>query len=445
MKKTSITAIVLLSLFLACEKGANHLSGKRIVNLMPIELAQSIAEKFNPNVYFNTANPDNHYPVISKLDGNNKVKNHTIIYDSHNVPALYAFNYADNQGFVFVSADFQMRPILAFVQQGEFHRDTVPGGLSLWAEKTMDNIEIVRDGRFDNSQPAKSMWESYLDQNKIPDAKTQLEIEKRVAVVASGCSLPDPKVVINGGAASTLTTTITKGPLLSVTWGQSCTYNGSCQNKNCTDCSVRAVTGCVATSVAQIIRYWHPTNGYAYNYASMPASFGNGEVQRLMRDIGLPAIVNMNYGCAATGGSSASGAAVPGALKNHFGFISANRSSYGTSSYLNVKNNIDWSYPVLLEGCNDQTNVFLGIWYTYQNCHEWVCDGYQSSTSTICVNNSPVTITTLYFHMNWGWHEVSGGNEYNGWFAFNNWTINFAGGTTRNYQYARDIVTDIHS
>lgn len=75
----------------------------------------------------------------------------------------------------------------------------------------MDNIEIVRDGRFDNSQPAKLMWESYLDQNKIPDAKTQLEIEKRVAVVASGCSLPDPKVVINGGAASTLTTTITKG------------------------------------------------------------------------------------------------------------------------------------------------------------------------------------------------------------------------------------------
>lgn len=135
MKKTSITAIVLLSLFLACEKGANHLSGKRIVNSMPIELAQSIAEKFNPNVYFNTANPDNHYPVISKLDGNNKVKNHTIFYDSHNVPALYAFNYADNQGFVFVSADFQMRPILAFVQQGEFHRDTVPGGLSLWAEK----------------------------------------------------------------------------------------------------------------------------------------------------------------------------------------------------------------------------------------------------------------------------------------------------------------------
>jgi hypothetical protein len=128
----------------------------------------------------------------------------------------------------------------------------------------------------------------------------------------------------------------------------------------------------------------------------------------------------MNYGCAATGGSSADGGNVPGALKNYFGFSSANRSSYGLSSYETVQNNLQNNWPVLLEGCNDETNVFLGIWYTYNDCHEWVCDGYNEANIAFCYNGELSGETLLYFHMNWGWHEIWGGSDYNGWFAFGN-------------------------
>ncbi|MEI9934863.1 MAG: C10 family peptidase [Ferruginibacter sp.] len=57
-----------------------------------------------------------------------------------------------------------------------------------------------------------------------------------------------------------------------ITWGQDCSYNNLCPNSNCSDCSPEAVTGCVATAMAQVIRYWHPTNSFNYNYTSMPAT-----------------------------------------------------------------------------------------------------------------------------------------------------------------------------
>lgn len=46
----------------------------------------------------------------------------------------------------------------------------------------------------------------------------------------------------------------------------------------------------------------------------------------------------------------------------------------------------------------------------------------------------------LYFHMNWGWHELNAPNDYNGWFGFDNW----APGNGDNFQYAQDKITSIH-
>lgn len=255
---------------------------------------------------------------------------------------------------------------------------------------------------------------------------------------------PPPNPCLSNPDYST-STTQTVGPLLPVTWGQDCSYNNLCPNLNCSgDCSTLAVTGCVATAMAQVIRYWSPNNEYNYNYASMPVSSGNGEVQRLMYNAGRN--VDMRYSCAVNGGSWTYGINVPNALKNEFGFTSANRSSYNDASWLNVQTNLSYHWPVLLEGCNDKTNEFLGIWYSYQNCHEWVCDGSQETDVTFCMNGNPVSEEYLYFHMNWGWHEVGVVNDYNGWFAFNNWTITGAGqnNSNLNFQYAQDMVTEIH-
>ncbi|MBC7588896.1 MAG: C10 family peptidase [Chitinophagaceae bacterium] len=169
----------------------------------------------------------------------------------------------------------------------------------------------------------------------------------------------------------------------------------------------------------------------------MPNASGNAEVQRLMRDAGRN--VAMDYGC---GGSSADGSLVPTALKGGYlwypfsvpgyGFTSADRSSYGVSSYITVVNNLTHRWPVLLEGCASRKKGWLFFW-KYSTCHEWVCDGY-NQTSNRCYGY-------LQFHMNWGWHEQGLTNDHNGWFAFNNWYIP---GRNLNFQYGQDFTYNIH-
>lgn len=409
------------------------------VQLVPIDSARKVAVNFNPSIFFDVNNTSNNSSFRSSLTGNNTVKDVFIIKDHKGIPAIYIFNFYNNNGFLFVSADYQVAPILAFFERGEFKKDTVPSAIIEWAGKMIKNIETLRAGLHSNSINSKIIWKDYFNQKRKSNL-SRIGNSPSPNIVAP----PPPTDPCQSDPNYYSSTTRTVGPLLPITWGQDCSYNNLCPNNNCNDCSSNAVTGCVATAMSQIIRFWQPNNSYNYNYTSMPSTSGNGEVQRLMHDAGVT--VSMNYGCAVSGGSAADGADVPPALKNNFGFSSANRSTYGTASYMNVQSNIGAHWPVLLEGCNDQTNIFLGIWYSYQNCHEWVCDGYQETDVVFCMNNQSVSEGFLYFHMNWGWHEVNVSNDYNGWFAFNNWTITGAGQNNSNldFKYAQDMVTEIH-
>lgn len=49
---------------------------------------------------------------------------------------------------------------------------------------------------------------------------------------------------------------------------------------------------------------------------------------------------------------------------------------------------------------------------------------------TFCYNGSSIRETYLMFHMNWGWQELGVTNNFNGWFAFQDWTVN---GTSFNF------------
>jgi hypothetical protein len=433
MKKTitAITAIFLVigtMMLTGCQKSndlapASHPENN--LQIVPDDVALSVAENFNPATFFDEKNPTNHYPVKSTLTGSNQIKEKFKFNDAEGNPALYIFNF-ENGGFLFVSGDYQLQPVLAFVQTGEFKKDKAPSGVIQWVEKTMEDIEIVRKGLYNNSRTALTAWDIYVKQTKMP-----LSVTSKIMPPPDNPCDPEP---------SPQTTTV--GPLLPVTWGQACTYNELCPNTACNfGCGTgNAWTGCVATSTAQIVDYWHPNNGYAYNYAGMPATIGNGEVQRLMRDIGLPVNANMSYGC---DGSGADGSRVPGFLKARFGFTSANFSDYN-SNYQKVQNNLSAHWPVLLDGCRTKTGHWFIInwWSSYSDCHEWACDGYQETSYTYCDNGVFVGgATYLYFHMNWGWHESWGGNDYNGWFAFNSWNI---AGLNRNYQYAQDLTSEIH-
>jgi hypothetical protein len=424
---TVIGTILILLVSYRCQD--SELQSQKNVQIVPDEIASSVAEHFNPHTFFNDSNKYNNAPTRSSLSGDNKIKAKFVFNDSNGNPALYIFNYEDEAGFIFISADYQLQPVLAFIEKGEFKKGAAPAGLINWVNKTMENIEIVRKGQYDNSKLAGAAWQHQINEVNAIIAKSNPAARTKSEPPLSGSCTDN----------SWVETTV--GPLLPTTWGQACTYNNLCPNLGCSlGCiSGNALTGCVATSTAQIVRYWQPANGYSYNYASMPASFGNGEVQRLMRDIGLPANVNTSYGC---NGSGADASRVPNALKNNFGFTSAN---FGNYSYSSVENDIaNYQRPVLLDGCRTQTGHWFIInwWYSYSDCHEWVADGTKQISVRFCDNGEYAGGNDfLYFHMNWGWHEIWGDDDYIGWFAFSDWNIP---GANRNYQYAHDMTTGIH-
>jgi hypothetical protein len=113
-------------------------------------------------------------------------------------------------------------------------------------------------------------------------------------------------------------------PLVKTEWSQSPWYNNKCPYDS--KAGSRCVTGCVATAMAQIMKYWeHPKKGrgshsYESSYGELTADFGNttydwanmpndlgilssntqiNAVATLMYHCGVA--VNMNYGTSASG------------------------------------------------------------------------------------------------------------------------------------------------
>lgn len=429
-KKPTYLLVVFLFIFFSCNKDRNQDNGNskigfNKISLVSEDIAKNVAIAFNPEIIFNS----NQAPIgtlqqnnsnKNNLKGINKIKSSLTITDHSGKPALYIFNFENDGGFLVVSADYGIQPILAYVEHGEFKKEEVPPTYVEWLNRTIENTEIVRKGIYDNTKLAKLAWKAYKNNSQNPSSNLKLDYVQ-----------PDPCVEYN------IYNTI--GPLVPVTWGQGCSYNDLCPSLSCSICygNDHAYTGCVATSTAQIIKFWEPVNFFNYSYSSMPTTFGNNEVQKLMRDVGY--YVNMTYGCSSSGAYDND---IPNALKSVFGFSSANYINYSFSDdYQRVKDNLNNGWPILLSGYQTK-NEFLGFPTSYTDGHTWVCDGYSEQTYYTCdANGNQSGMSYLLFHMNWGWHETTGSNDYNGWFAFNNWNIP---NINYNYQYAKSAVMEIH-
>lgn len=281
----------------------------------------------------------------AKYYGKRQVHDSLTLYDKHKTPYFYVFNYKLG-GYAIISADRRLLPILAYVDSGNFKKDSLPNGLIRWLET---NSKIIWELRKTNTKQLAFVAQEWTS---LVKPVTSLKSAN------DGCNPPVHTVFH------------TVGPLLTTTWDQGCGYNANCPLASDGPCGY-ALTGCVATAMAQIMAYWkYPSN---YNWTQMPANYGTSETARLLRDIGNS--VGMNYGGSGSGANSEN---INGAFKNAFRYSSASYGSYGISSYNTVESNINYGEPVLLGGCNNQSTI-LGIPYKWSNCHEWECDGYSDT------------------------------------------------------------------
>lgn len=286
-------------------------------------------------------------------------------FRSGSAPRVYVFNFGDS-GFVMVSADDVARPIIGYSETGSFDADNIPSNLASFI-----NSEFV--AAIDNA------------------------IEYDVAQsddIATEWSLVSTVGRINAEKAATGV-----NPLVSTTWNQDCYYNEQCPAATNQYACNHVYAGCVATAMAQIIRYWeypthgtgqhsytHPTYGnqsvnYAtqnYNYSAMPLSIGssNPQVAKLIYHCAVS--VDMDFGVDGSGASSYDAA---DAFKNYFDYspelVYKEKSSYNDANWIQrLKGNLNSGIPVLY--CGHGSN----------GGHAWVCDGYNDQNQ---------------FHMNWGW------------------------------------------
>lgn len=297
---------------------------------------------------------------------------------------FYIFNIADGDGFVIVSGDDNTIPVLGYSTEKDFDKNNIPPAMAKWMEGYKTEMR-------------------YILENKIPQSK---EIEAEWNQLVEGT----PVNTVAGAGVS---------PLVLTKWDQSPYYNALCPYDAAE--ADRTVTGCVATAMAQVMKYWNyppkGTGSYSYthnSYGTLSANFGattyqwgsmpnsvtssNSAVATLMYHCGIS--VEMNYDVAANGGSGAYVISTASpvtncteyALKTYFGYkntlLGVERSNYTQTQWLAlIKGELDNARPVLYAG------------YGSGGGHAFVCDGYD--------NND-------YLHFNWGW-----GGYQDGYFSVN--------------------------
>ncbi|MEO6905877.1 MAG: Spi family protease inhibitor [Ginsengibacter sp.] len=110
------------------------------LKLVPQDFAQTIAEKFASSSFINKKSKSNTRSTNSTPVLSNKIQNEITFKDHSNSAAFYIFNFVDDAGFLIVSADFNVNPILAYIDNGNFKNDSkVPRGFTDWINKATEN------------------------------------------------------------------------------------------------------------------------------------------------------------------------------------------------------------------------------------------------------------------------------------------------------------------
>jgi|GEM_PF-2547020 len=402
--KIWLLTVVGTSFFISCSKDRNS---DRLDRNLALQQAKSLAqisftdEEYTVPIEAAAAIASN----IRRLMPDQKMANDGValtveksftINDDLNKPSLYIFNYKEG-GFTVVSADERFNPVLAVVPKGDYEGCKDLNGINMWFEETLENIKLTKDGKTESRSAATARWKDV-----IRDVSVSLNASGKENNIMAGCSYP---------------TYTTVGVGMTTTWDQGCGYNDSLTTtitglSSCSTfgCNPNPPTGCVATAMAQVIRFWGAPTSKGYDFTGVPdanaSTGGNIVIHRLMRDAGISAA--MNYTCGSSGAYMTS--ARLGFLYT-FGYRSVDISSSGSGA-INIgvlSSNINNGYPVILGGCSNGSG-----------CHAWVCQGYQKLVSSC--------YTYYYLSMNWGWGGYGNGT----WYEQNNW--NSPAGTFSHHQ-----------
>ena len=286
--------------------------------------------------------------------------NSELIDLSFNAAYSNLYIFSGESSFVVVSADDRATPILAYSNEFPFVVEDMPDNVNCWLMSLDDEIQYAIDNNVVTSDEIRSDWNS-LKRNILPEPRSN-------------------DVVL---------------PLVLTHWGQGAPFNNMCPGGS--------VTGCTATAMAQIMRYWEwPHQGvgsssYTENdYGMLFADFGN-TIYDWDNMVDMPstsspqvqqdAVATLMYHCGVSlqmDYSPEASGAFPSVEAFHtffdynYGIKEEYKSSYSEQEWIEIlKTELNAGRPMLYCG-----------WDINGGGHSFICDGYDEND---------------YFHFNWGW------------------------------------------
>lgn len=390
-------------------------------NYVSIEEAILVAEAQSPPL--TNAN--------GKLFGKRKIKKTFPVKTGQQNPSMYIINY-EGGGFVIVSGDNRTSPILAYSDKNPFPTETseLPEGLITWMKYMDQSLKEIRTEKKEQSVDLEKVWLSSNHVNILYNSNSsRLTTKTNKGRVPSYTDYTYEGDCNNGDARTMVFYNV--GPLTQTQWGQGTGYNDLIPAQGCTmPSNGHPYTGCVATAVAQVMKYHeYPST---YNWSQMYNYGGTNETSRLMRDLGYSYNLDMDYGCDKSGADRHH---IVRTLSN-FGYQPANLANY---NYGTVKNEIAYGRPVILCGYEKAEFLIFGS----KGGHCWVVDGVGEIEYYECIPdpNTPGEVmshlisTNGYLYMNWGWD-----GSYNG--SYVNGNFNPAG---KSYNWNPEMVTNIRN
>ena len=357
----------------------NYIKSRIVVIVFTIFIATTVTSQ---NVNYATA---------SKLAGlffsaQNKWLNNAMTLAMVNInkndTLFYVFNNG-NSGFVLVSGDYSVYPVLGYSNEGKFIV-TNQSEVSYWLNKYAKQISDIKLNKKNVTEnPA---WNKFLTNGFAKTIKS-----------------------LNNGVNYFVTTKWDQGPYYDL-------YCPAASDGEAGHC----VTGCVATAMAQVMKYFnYPPKGngsntyvhshygvlsvnfsdVTYDWADMTNTVNGNSSQNtinavatLIYDCGVQ--VDMDYTPVGSGSSCYIAA---NSFIQYFGYrntianIPRDSSAFMGKANdpkwkLLLTNNLQLHQPILYSGADDTVGG-----------HAFVCDGYQTDA-----------LDSIYFHMNWGW---SGGDD----------------------------------
>ena len=324
---------------------------------------------------------------------------------------IYIFETLPTNGFIIISADNAIDPIIGYSDLNKFSFEKMPTNITGLFQNYVTQIQYVKENKIVANEKIKSMWNDL----KVVTIVDSVRIK----------SFSIDKIISNSLPANV-------APLIKTKWDQSPLYNLNCppfKDTYTNPLDSNTVTGCVATATAQVMNFWsYPSRGFGFKQytdsvgnftGNVSANFGSinyqwssmansltrstpissiKAVSTLIGNVGIAAGMNYNYNSSGTqilekvGGKNSA----EYALKNYFNY---NNTLHGL--FKSDYNDLQWIDTLRNELSLGRPIIYAGFGKGSGHC--FVLDGY---SSYILTNSA----TSYKFSINWGWSGYCDGN-----------------------------------